>query len=603
MAACTSLWGLRMVGRKEFGDQRLRVRLVRVVLVVVLAAAGLRLVQVQFLEAEALSGSAARQRTQQVRVPPVRGDILDRTGGKLAFSVTTKALSWSPKAMRAQYAEAGIDFHARTAQIAARIKSVLGEKADERELLARMRGTEFGYLAVDVDPLREREITRDYKGEIDVETRTRRAYPGDTLASSVLGYASRHGSSPDGLMHGWFGLEAAQDALLAGEPGSLTVDIQGGTDGIVIPGTERDLRPAKNGASIELTLDPDIQYNAERQLAEYMAGTGATGGRVVVLDARTAEIYALAGDKSFDPRDPNGPLGLGNVQATAIPAVATPHQPGAVQKIVTAAAVIEHQIAGPDDTLQVPASMPVADSVVRDGWHSEPVTMSVTGVFAKSSDVGTLVLARRIGPDRYAAMLNDFGLGTRTGAGLPGENAGSIPDRGRWSAATLDELAIGQGRLSATTLQTTGMYQAIANGGMRVPPRIIRATIDGIRHEQPAPQSVRVVSERTATAVRAMLRATVQDSPDQSGVAASAAVPGYQIAAMTGPAPAQGPVTFAGILPADNPRFVIGIALDTPNQSIQAAPLFRNIASYLTQRFSLPLSTQAAQAVPLVVSQ
>jgi cell division protein FtsI (penicillin-binding protein 3) len=524
-----------LAGRKEFGDQRLRVRLVRVTLVVVLAAAGLRLVQVQLLQAEALSGSAARQRTQQVRVPPVRGDILDRTGRKLAFSVTTKALSWSPKAMRAQYTKAGIDF----------------------------------------------------------------VYPGGTLASSVLGYASLHGSSPDGLMHGWFGLEAAQDAALAGEPGSLTVDTQGGTDGVVIPGTERDLRPARNGASIELTLDPDIQYNAERQLAEHMAATGATGGCVVVLDARTAEIYALVSDKSFDP---SGPVGLGDVQATGIPAVTTPHQPGAVQKIVTAAAVIEHQIAGPDDTLQVPASMPVAASVVRDGWHAEPVTMSVTGVFAKSSDVGTLALARRIGPDRYAAMLNDFGLGTRTGAGLPGENAGSVPGRGRWSATTLDELAIGQG-LSATTLQTTGMYQAIANGGVRVPPRIIRATIDGIRREQPAPQSVRVVSERTATAVRAMLRSTVQDSPDQSGVAPSAAVPGYQIAAMTGPAPAQGPVTFAGVLPADTPRFVIGITLDTPNPSIEAAPLFRNIASYLTQRFSLPLSTQAAQVVPLVVSQ
>jgi cell division protein FtsI (penicillin-binding protein 3) len=590
-----------MVGRKQFGDQRLRVRLVRGVLVVVLAVAGLRLVQVQLLEAEALSGNAARQRTQQVRVPPVRGDILDRTGGKLAFSVTTKALSWSPKAMRTQYAKAGIDFQARTAQIAARIKAVLGDKADEQDLLAKMRGTEFAYLAVDVDPLREREITRDYKGEIVVETRTRRAYPGGTLASSVLGYASRHGSSPDGLMHGWFGLEAAHDTVLAGEPGSVTVDIQGGFDGVVIPGTERDLRPAKNGASIELTLDPDIQYNAERQLAEYMAGTGVTGGCVVVLDARTAEIYALVSDKSFDPRDPNGPLGLGNAQATGIQAVTAPHQPGAVQKIVTAAAVIEHQIARPDDTLQVPASMAVADSVVRDGWHSEPVTMSVTGVFAKSSDVGTLALARQIGPDRYAAMLNDFGIGTRTGAGLPGENAGSVPDRGRWSATTLDELAIGQG-LSATTLQTTGMYQAIANGGMRVPPRIIRATIDGARHEQPAPQNVRVVSEHTATAVRAMLRATVQDSPGQSGVAPSAAVPGYQIAAMTGPALAQGPITFAGILPADNPRFVVGIALETPDQSIQAAPLFRNIASYLTQRFSVPLSTQAAQTAPLLVS-
>ncbi|MBP2327949.1 cell division protein FtsI (penicillin-binding protein 3) [Kibdelosporangium banguiense] len=529
-------------------DHRLRVRSVRVVLVIVLLAAGVRLVQVQVLQAEALSEKAARQRTQQVRVPSVRGDIRDRTGGKLAFSVTTKALSWSPKAMRARYAKSGIDFGARTAAIAARFESVLHDKVDEPELLARMRGNEFTYLAADVDPAQEREITRDYKGEIGVETRIRREYPGGTLASSILGYASRHAASPDGLMHGWFGLEAARDTVLAGEPGSVTADVDGGADGVVIPGTERDLRPAKNGAGIELTLDSDIQYNAQRQLAEYVASTGATGGSIVVLDARTAEILALAGAKNFDPRDPHGPFGLGNSEATGVPAATVPQQPGAVQKLVTAAAVIEHQIAGPDDIVEM-------------------------------SDVGTVTLARKVGPDRYAAMLNAFGLGTRTGAGLPGENAGSVPDRAGWSATTLDELAIGQG-LSATTLQTTSMYQAIAHEGVRVPPRIIKAIInsDGTRHEQPAPENVRVVSENTAATLRAKLRAT-----------ASAGIPGYQIAAMTGPGDAQTPVTIAGILPADNPRFVIGIALNSP---IEAAPLFRNVASYLTQRFSLPLSTE-----------
>jgi cell division protein FtsI (penicillin-binding protein 3) len=592
-----------MLDRKRFADQRLRIRPVRVVLVLVLLAAGLRLVQVQLVEAETLSGKATRQRTMHVRVPSVRGAIVDRAGGKLAFDVTTEALSWSPKTMRAQYAAAGIDFTARTAAIAARTKSVLRDRVDEQDLLARMRGTEFTYLAVDVDPLREREITRDYKGEIGVETRTRREYPGGTLASGVLGYASRRGDSPDGLMHGWFGLEAAEDAVLAGEPGSSTVDIGGGADGVVIPGTERDLRPARNGADVELTLDSDIQYNVQRQLAEYVASTGATGGCVVVLDAHTSEIYALAGDKNFDPRDPDGPFGLGNTQVTETSAVTAPYEPGAVLKIAVAAAAIEQGIVGPDDALRVPGSMPVADHAVRDEWHSEPVTMSVTGVFAKSSDVGTLALVHRIGADRFAAVLGAFGLGARTGAGLPREEAGSVPGRDRWSAGTLDELATGQG-LSTTTLQMTGMYQAIANNGTRVPPRIVRAVIDdGTRHEKPAPEGVHVVSAQTATTVRTMLRATVQDSPGQTGAAPSAAVPGYQVAAMTGPGHAQDPVTFAGILPADNPRFVVGIALRTANQAITAAPLFRTIASYLTQRFGLPLSQQATPTVPLVISR
>jgi cell division protein FtsI (penicillin-binding protein 3) len=583
--------------RKGTGSQRLRVRSVRIVLIAVLLAAGLRLVNVQFIQAEALSEKAAKQRTQQVRVPAKRGEIRDRTGAMLAFSVTTKSLSWSPKAMRARYDQAGIDFDSRTAAIAARMKAVLGDKVDERELLAKLRGSEFVYLVGDVDPAQEREITGDFPNQFVVETRARREYPGASLAATIMGYASWQGGVADGMMHGWFGLEAVKDSVLAGEPGSVTVDTQEGANGVVIPGTERDPRPAKDGADIELTLHSDVQYQAERQVADHVAGTGAVGGSVVVLDARTSEIYAIADNQSIDP---DAMSTLGNQRIITTSAVTTPYQSGAVHKIVTAAAAIEHAVAGPDDSIRVPGSLPVADGVVRDEWHSGEVTMSVTGVFAKSSDVGTLALARQVGPERYAAMLGDFGLGERTNAGLPGENRGTVPGRGQWSASTLDEIAMGRG-LTATLIQMTGIYQAIANDGVRVPPRIIRAVIDadGTRHEEPQPQDVDVVSQRTASTLRAMLRATVQDAPDQqSGAAPSAALRGYEIAAMSGAG------TVMGIVPADNPRFVIGVALESPpGQTIQAGQLFRGIASYLTQRFSMPLKTEIAPVVPLVLSR
>jgi cell division protein FtsI (penicillin-binding protein 3) len=567
-------------------DQRLRVRVVRLVLVGVLAAAGLRLVHVQMFEAAALSEKATRQRTVQVSVPAARGEIRDRTGGKLAFSVTTKALSWSPKAMRAQY---GGRFEARTAEIAARIKSVLGDRVDERELLAKLRGSVFTYLATDVDSSQEKEITRDFEGEIGVEARTRREYPGGGLASNVVGHASWRTNREGGQLNGWYGLEASMDTVLAGEPGRVTVDTEEGTGGVVIPGTERDPYPARNGADIELTLDPDIQYQAERLLA----GTGATSGSVVVLDARTAEIQAIADTGNA----PDNRSVMADLRTTAVSAVSTAYNPGPVQKIVTAAATIEHGLTGPADLIRVPA----ADGIARDEGRSGDVTMSVTGVFAKSSDVGTLLLARQIGPDRYAATLEAFGLGTRTGAGLPGESAGSIPARSKWSASTLDELAIGRG-MSATVLQMTGTFQAIANDGLRVAPRIVKAIVDddGTRHPEPAPQAVRVVGDRTAITVREMLRASVQDLPDQQrGVAASAAVPGYQVAVMAGPG--QGNVTtLAGILPVGRPRFVIGIALETPGGQVDAGPLFRDIATYLTQRFSLPLAVDSPPPVTLV---
>jgi cell division protein FtsI (penicillin-binding protein 3) len=214
-------------------------------------------------------------------------------------------------------------------------------------------------------------------------------------------------------------------------------------------------------------------------------------------------------------------------------------------------------------------------------------------------------------------MLNRLGLGQRTGIGLPGESPGRVPPRNQWSGSTFGNLPIGQG-LSMTVLQMAGMYQTVANDGVRVPPRIIRAKLnaDGSRVEEPRPQGVRVVSPETATTVRNMLRAVTQKAPNgNSGTAPSAGLVGYQISGKTGTAQqvdkATGRysdskywITFAGILPADNPRFVVGIVLDAPNYSgpegRSAGPLFHNIASFLAQRYNIPMSKDQSPVVPLI---
>ncbi|MET1075112.1 MAG: penicillin-binding transpeptidase domain-containing protein, partial [Umezawaea sp.] len=225
----------------------------------------------------------------------------------------------------------------------------------------------------------------------------------------------------------------------------------------------------------------------------------------------------------------------------------------------------------------------------------------------------TLMAAQKIGPDKYAELLRKFGLGKRTGSGLTGEEAGLVPPRNQWSGSTFGNLPIGQG-LSMTLLQMTGMYQTIANNGLRVPPRIIRAEVDanGARKETDKPESVRVVSPETAKTVREMFRAVVQDAPGQTGTGRAAALSGYQIAGKTGTAQQIDEtgrysnslywITFAGILPADNPRYVVGIMLDGPNGtpfSGSAAPLFHDIASYLSQRFQVPLSAEQSPVVTL----
>ena len=163
------------------------------------------------------------------------------------------------------------------------------------------------------------------------------------------------------------------------------------------------------------------------------------------------------------------------------PAVSSPFEPGSVNKIVTAASVIEFGLSNPDEVLQVPGSIDMGGVTVHDAWEHGVTPYTTTGIFGKSSNVGTLMLAQRIGPERYADMLSKFGLGQRTGVGLPGESAGLVPPIDQWSGSTFSNLPIGQG-LSMTLLQMTGMYQTIANDGVRIPPRIVKATIGARRH-------------------------------------------------------------------------------------------------------------------------
>ncbi|MGB6052911.1 MAG: penicillin-binding protein 2, partial [Rhodococcus sp. (in: high G+C Gram-positive bacteria)] len=263
----------------------------------------------------------------------------------------------------------------------------------------------------------------------------------------------------------------------------------------------------------------------------------------------------------------------------------------------------------PEEVLQVPGNIFMSGVSVKDAWEHGLAPYTTTGVFGKSSNVGTLMLAERVGEDRFADMLARFGLGQRTDVGLPGESAGSVPNRDQWSGGTFANLPIGQG-LSMTLLQMTAMYQAIANDGVRIPPRIVDATVDpdGNRTETEQPEGVHVVSPETASTVRQMFRSVTQDdNGNQRGTGVAAGVEGYQISGKTGTAQQVDPncgcysnsdywITFAGIAPADDPRYVIGIMLDAPTRSADgsggqsAAPLFHNIASWMLERDSVPFS-------------
>ncbi|GAB2705287.1 peptidoglycan D,D-transpeptidase FtsI family protein [Nocardia thraciensis] len=591
---------------------RLRFGVGRILMLVALLLVAAQLLWVQTIAAPKLSAEAANQRTVHISDDAMRGPITDRNGKSLAFTVATKALTFQPVEVRKQLAEARAksakapDPDQRLQAIAKMIHEKLGKDGPkESDLLGMMRGEDkFTYLARNVDARIASEIKEKFP-EVGTDRQPSRIYPGGSLAANVIGATGWDG-------HGAIGLESSMDSELAGTDGSHTYDQ--GSDGAVIPGSERDRQPAVNGSAVELTLDSDLQYYVQQQVQQAKQLSEAKDASAVVLDAHTGQVLAMANDNTFNPQ-----LGPKNWGAPNMgnPSVTDAFEPGSVNKVVTAASAIEYGLTTPDEVHQVPGAISMGGVTVNDAWPHGVTPFTTTGIFGKSSNVGTLMLSQRVGEDRYAEMLKRFGLGQRTGVGLPGESGGVVPSRDQWSGSTFANLPIGQG-LSMTLLQMTGMYQAIANDGVRIPPRIVKSEIgpDGGRTDEEQPEGVRVVSPQTARTLRDMFQSVVQQDPTgvQQGTGPSGGIEGYQIAGKTGTAQQIDQacrcystdrywITFAGIAPADNPRYVVGIMLNAPTRSADgsggqsAAPLFHSIASWALQRDRVPPSPPAKPLV------
>ncbi|MCV7170326.1 penicillin-binding protein 2 [Mycobacterium manitobense] len=590
------------------------------VIFVLLLVAGGQLFSLQVPRAEGLRAEAAGQLKVTDVEKAVRGSIVDRNSDKLAFTIEARALTFQPVKVRKELEEAFTKNEAATVEapdpqrrlrdIATEVAARLGNKPDMKTVLKKLRSNEsFVYLARAVDPSVADAITTKFP-EVGTERQDLRQYPGGSLAANIVG-----GIDWDG--HGLLGLEDSLDAVLAGTDGSITYDR--GSDGVVIPGSYRNRHDSVDGSTVMLTIDDDIQFHVQQQVQQAKDASGAKNVSAVVLNAKTGEVLAMSNDNTFDPSQD---IGRQEHKQNGNLSVSSPFEPGSVNKIVTAASAIEYGLTNPDEVLQVPGSIDMGGVTVGDAWKHGVMPYTTTGVFGKSSNVGTLMLAQRVGPERFADMLRRFGLGQRSGVGLPGESAGLVPPIDQWSGSSFANLPIGQG-LSMTLLQMTGMYQTIANDGVRIPPRIIKGTVaaDGSRTDEPRPEGIKVVSPETARTVRNMFRAVVQRDPmgTQQGTGPAAAVEGYQIAGKTGTAQQINPacgcyysdvywITFAGMAPVDDPRYVVGVMMDAPHRAADgtpgssAAPLFHNIASWLLQRDNVPLSPDPGPPLTLQAS-
>jgi cell division protein FtsI (penicillin-binding protein 3) len=568
-----------------------------VVVGLMLSVVFVRLIWLQGLDAGGYALAASDERAGLITLHASRGSILDRNGVPLAYTADAKDIVADPSMIDPGQRE----------QYAALLAPVLNkpELAVTELLLPKSTNDRYSLLATALSPSTAKQVDdlrlndKPLAG-IYSQATLQRLYPGQTTGSNVVGLVQADGT-------GAAGIEYSFDALLRGTDGSVRYEKD--SMGNVNPAGPIKRKNAQDGGSVRLTLDQDLQYTVQRYLDAAVRQSQARGGQVTIVNVHTGEVLALASTGSFNPQDPST---IKNGQSLD-PNVQQVFEPGSANKIVTMSAAIEKGLITPNTVLTVPDNLDAGGVNIHDAWWHPVQKFTATGILAESSNVGTLLIAQKVGQQTFFDYLKKFGLGEKTGIELPGESSGLLPDISTWSPSTFTNLPIGQG-VAMTSVQLASMYQTIANNGVRIPPRIVQSVTypDGSVTPTAQPDGVQVVSSKTAQTVRTMLESVMLPG----GTGKKAAIPGYRIAGKTGTAQQPDPKTgrysdsvywdtFAGMAPADNPQFAVAIMIDNPAHGLHggdvAAPLFKDIASYELSAARIPPSGSQSVLVPLTL--
>jgi cell division protein FtsI (penicillin-binding protein 3) len=556
----------------------------RVLLLVVLAALWMaavlsRLVDLDLFRHSTYLALALRQQERIIEISPKRGILYDRNGHELAMSVLVDSCYAVPPEV------SDPDLVAR---LLAPITGV-----PEGLLRRRLHQTRaFVWIARKLSPKVAARIQALNLRGIYFEKERQRFYPKGRLAAQVLGYV-------DIDEHGLAGIEQGFDREIRGRPGRMVV---------LTDARHRWFRateqPAEPGESLVLTLDENIQYVAEKALAETIAKTHAQAGTVVVEDPNTGALLALANWPTFDPNDP----AASPAAARTDRAVSDIYEPGSTFKVITFSAALDEGVAHPDDLVDCQmGSIVVAGRLIHD-WHRFGL-LTAAQVLAHSSDVGTIKIALRVGDDNLYRYIRAFGFGQLTHIELPGETPGLLRPVTRWSGSSIGSLAIGQ-EIGITPLQLVNAVSAVANGGVLLHLHIVRAILRGGQEiPEPEPPPRRVIQATTAATLRHLMEGVVLE-----GTGRAARLDGYTAAGKTGTAQKIDPATgrysrsqyiasFVGFAPVSNPAVTILVELDSPVGEHYggevAGPAFKQIAEqvlpYLNVPHDLPLAPPLEQ--------
>ena len=573
-------------GQADFrpGDVRRRGTVLLVATAIIASIFATRLVDLQAVRGEALADAALSQRLRTLEVPAYRGSIVDRSGQPLAVTVEARNITAD---------QTLID---DPAAVAVELAPILEVPQDV--LAERLTGDRrFMYIAKGVSPQTWDTIAALRLPGIFSEETSQRIYPADNLASHIVGFVQADGS-------GGGGIESSFNDVLTGTPGQQTYE--SGPGGRVIPTSNQTSVAAIPGGDVRLTIDRDIQFVAEEAIRGVVQRSGASSATAVVMDVRTGEILALATAPDFDP----------NAVTQSLPedrrnrAVTDIFEPGSTGKVITAAAVINEDAVSPLTPIKVPGQLQRAGKSFNDYWKHGTLRLTMSGVFAKSSNIGTILAAERMPKAKLTDYMERFGIGEKTNLGLPGESAGLLLDPDKWSGTTFPTMAFGQS-YSVNTVQMTSVFATIANGGVRVQPTIIESITeaDGTVVATPEGERDRVVREDTARQVMAMMEAVV----GEGGTAPQARIPGYRVGGKTGTAQFVDPdcrcyagdvtASFIGVAPADDPRLAVGVFVHQPQRGRGggelAAPVFKEITTYALQAMQIAPSGKRAPRLTL----
>jgi cell division protein FtsI (penicillin-binding protein 3) len=559
------------------------------------AVLGFRLVDFQVVRAAEIQEQSLETRKITHTMSSLRGDILDSSGHVLAKTVFRYDVNVAPKHVGPVFQTIdGVRTERSVDEIAMDLSQLLG--IDYGELVLKLEGdSEYSNLAKTVNAeiynaIRDMNVPWVFFDQFED-----RLYPMGAVAGNILGFVGNDGTPLAGL-------ERQYNTCLAGIDGQETYERS--AEGVRIPSSSQTSQPTENGGALNLTIDANLQFFAQQVLADTVNNLSAEWASAIVLEVGTGKILAAAEAPTVDPNDPaaveSADRGSRIFQAA--------FEPGSIMKALSAAMVLDTGTADEYDTVAAPDRMQLDfdNEYIKDSFSHEDFTLSLAGVLRYSSNTGMTTFASQIDRKVRYDYLQKFGFGSVSPLMFEGESSGILHPVSEWDEMTNLVTTFGQG-ISVTSLQMAYAYQAIANGGVRLDPLLVDSCLneDGTVAYEPTQQATRVVSTASANLDLELMEKVVEFG----GVGKTAAIPGYRVAGKTGTAQLKDgsgygeeyAISFYGIAPAEDPKFVVGITIYKPegvSNSSQATPPFKAIMQQALKHYRIPPSTSESRSVP-----